>query len=116
MRHGIVLTAFICFSLSYPTSSGAADPPPGACGAAIDQVQTALDRARVRGQSLRSLPESVGAKLHHQPTARSLAAAEDQSADGVAHAIDAARALRSAGKRSECIETLQKKASLGGSE
>jgi hypothetical protein len=115
MRDGIVLIAFICVSLSCSTSSGAADPPPGACGAAIDQVQMALDRARMRGQSLTSLPESVGAKLHHQPTARSLAAAEDQSADGVAHAIDAARALRSQGKRSECIETLQTNASLGTS-
>jgi hypothetical protein len=89
--------------------AGVADPAPiGACGAAIARLETALNQARGNGRVVASAPESVGAMLHHQPTRDSVAKAQSESVQRVEASLAAAWKLRSEGKRSECVATLEK--------
>jgi hypothetical protein len=82
--------------------------PPGACGAAIARLETALNESRVQGRVVASAPQSVGATLHHQPTRDSVRKAEIESVKRVETSLATARDLRSEGKRSECISMLAK--------
>jgi hypothetical protein len=82
--------------------------PPGACGAAIARLETALQEARTQGRVVGSARESVGAMLHHQPTRDSVREAEIESVKRVETSLATARDLRSEGKRSECIAMLAK--------
>lgn len=81
---------------------------PGACGAAIAQMETALSQAHANGHVVGSAPESLTALLHHQPTRESVAKAESESEKRVEASIEIARKLRLDGKRSECIAMLEK--------
>ncbi len=106
-----VLTSAACAGTWFGTA-GAAEAgitdsaAPGACGAAIARLETALSEARAHGHVVASAPESVGAMLHHQPTRDSVAKAEIESAKRIETSLATARDLRSEGKRSECISIL----------
>jgi hypothetical protein len=82
--------------------------PPGACGAAIARLETALEQARTQGRVVASARESVGAMLHHQPTRESVREAERESVKRVETSLATAKDLRTEGKRSECISMLAK--------
>jgi hypothetical protein len=84
------------------------DPPPGACGAALARVETALSQARASGHFVASAPESVDAMRHRQPTITSVARAQTAAVEKIEHSITAARKLRTEGKRAECIGMLEK--------
>jgi hypothetical protein len=89
--------------------AGITDPVrPGACGAAIARLETALNRARADGQAVVSAPESVDALLHHQPTQESVAKAESEAQTRIETSIELARKLRFEGKRSECVSVAGK--------
>jgi hypothetical protein len=88
--------------------------PPGACGAAIGLLETALNEARARGRAVATARESVGAMLHHQPTRDSVAKAQSESFKRVEDSLATARDLRSQGKRSECVSMLEKIALSAG--
>jgi hypothetical protein len=89
--------------------AGVTDPVrPGACGAAIARLETALNRARADGQAVVTAPESVDALLHHQPTQESVAKAESEAQKRVETSIELARKLRFEGKRSECVSVARK--------
>jgi hypothetical protein len=91
------------------------DPPAGACGAAIARLETDFNQARASGHIVVSAPESVDAKLHRQPTSKSIESAQIAAVARIADAITAARKLRVDGKRAQCIFVLQQIASpLGG--
>jgi hypothetical protein len=97
------------FGTARAAQAGAADPaPPGACGAAIARLETALEEARTQGRVVASARESVGAMLHHQPTRESVREAEIESVKRVETSLATARDLRSEGKRSECVSILAK--------
>jgi hypothetical protein len=81
---------------------------PGACGAAIARLETALNRARANRRAAASAPESVDALLHHQPTQESVAKAEGEVQKRVETSIELARRLRFEGKRSECVAIIGK--------
>ena len=83
-------------------------PPPGACGAALARVETALSQARASGHIVASAPESVDAMLHRQPTSQSIARAQTAAVEKIEDSITAARKLRAEGKRAECIGMLEK--------
>jgi hypothetical protein len=93
--------------------AGLTGAPPGACGAAIARLETAWNQARASGQALATVPESVGAMLHHQPTRDSVAIAQSESERKVESSIALARKLRAEGKRAECIATVQKVSAVG---
>jgi len=106
-----VLTSAACagtwFEIARGAEAGITDSaPPGACGAAIAQLETALSEARAHGHVVASAPESVGAMLHHQPTRDSVAKAEIESVKRIETSLATARDLRSEGKRPECISIL----------
>ena len=61
-------------------------PPPGACGAALARVETALSQARASGHPV-SAPESVNAMLHRQPTSKSIAQAQTAAVEKVEDSI-----------------------------
>jgi hypothetical protein len=84
------------------------DAPPGACGAALARVETALSQARASGHIVASAPESVDAMLHRQPTSQSIARAQTAAVEKIEDSITAARKLRAEGKRAECIGMLEK--------
>ena len=89
--------------------AGVTDPVrPGACGAAIARLETALNRARANGQAVASAPQSVDALLHHQPTQESVAKAESAAQKRVETSIELARKLRLEGKRLECVVIIGK--------
>ena len=90
------------------------DAPPGACGAALARVETALSRARASGHIVASAPESVDAMLHRQPTSKSIARAQTAAVEKIEDSITAARKLRAEGKRAECVGMLEKVASQLG--
>jgi hypothetical protein len=97
------------FGTARAAQAGATEPaPPGACGAAIARLQTALEEARSQGRVVASARESVAAMLHHQPTRESVREAEIESVKRVETSLATARDLRSEGKRSECVSMLAK--------
>jgi hypothetical protein len=97
------------FGTARAAQAGVTDSaPPGACGAAIARLETALKEARTQGRVVGSARESVGAMLHHQPTRDSVREAEIESVKRVETSLATARNLRSEGKRSECISMLAK--------
>jgi hypothetical protein len=107
----LTTTAFagIWFGIARGAEAGITDSaPPGACGAAIGQLESALNlsETRAHGHVVASAPESVGAMLHHQPTRDSVAKAEIESVKRIETSLATARDLRSEGKRSECISIL----------
>jgi hypothetical protein len=53
------------------------------------------------------LPESVDARLHHQPTEESVAGAEGESKTRADQILARARQLDLDGKEAECLETLK---------
>jgi hypothetical protein len=53
------------------------------------------------------LPETVGARLHHQPTEASVANAEDQAKNRTQEVLARARQLDLDGKEAECLEALK---------
>ncbi len=109
----VVLTGAACAGTCFGTARAAeADvtdtAPPGACGAAIARLETALNEARAYGHVVANAPESIGAMLHHQPTRDSVAKAQLESAKRIETLLATARDLRSRRKRSECISLLAK--------
>ena len=66
------------------------DVPPGACGAALARVETALSQARASGHIVASAPESVDAMLHRQPTSQSIARAQTAAVEKIEDSITAA--------------------------
>jgi hypothetical protein len=107
------LTAAACagtwFGTTRAARAGVTDSaPPGACGAAIGRLETALNEARTQGRVVASAPQSIGAMLHHQPTRDSVRNAEIESVKRVETSLATARELRSEGKRSECVSMLEK--------
>ena len=93
--------------LLLPSSVSAAS-----CSAAIDRTQIAVDAALVQHSSaVPSAPESTSAKLSHQPTPATIAAAENEYG-GWANGVKAIAALRrartadAAGDASTCFAEL----------
>jgi hypothetical protein len=105
-----VLTGAACAGTSGTAQAAEAtdSAPPGACGAAIARLETALDEARAHGHVVANAPESVAAMLHHQPTRDSVAKAENESVKRIETSLTAARDLQSRRKRAECISLLAK--------
>jgi hypothetical protein len=109
----LCVTACVVSSTPFVGTAGAveaglADPPPGACGAALARVETALSQARASGHIMASAPESADALLHRQPTLTSVARAQTAVVEKIEDSITAARKLRAEGKRAECIGMLEK--------
>jgi len=108
----VVLASTDWIRAARAAEAGVTDPAPtGACRAAIERLETVMNQARANGRVVASAPESVAAMLHRQPTRDSVAKAQSEAVQRVEASLATARKLRSEGRRSECIATLEKVAS-----
>jgi hypothetical protein len=67
-----------------------------------------MSQAQANRQIVPSAPETVGARLHHQPTPETVAEAETEAEKRVDAALRLARELNSEGKESQCLVTIEK--------
>lgn len=79
----------------------------GPCSEEITRVATVLNDAQARGEVLPSAPESEFAKLHRQPTPRTVITAENEGQKKIESALARARKLDSEGKESECMAAIR---------
>ena len=79
----------------------------GRCGAEIGRLETVLSRARANKAIVGTAPESASARLHRQPTPKTVARAEAEAQKKIEAALAAARKLNSEGKDAECIAMLK---------
>jgi hypothetical protein len=80
----------------------------GPCSAEIARLEMVLGKAQFDRQAVVSAPETVDARLHHQPTPETVGKATAEAEENVEAAFAAARKLESEGKDTECVATLAK--------
>ncbi|WP_213742207.1 hypothetical protein [Bradyrhizobium sp. dw_411] len=78
------------------------------CDAEIARLQLLLQKARASGEIVGTAPESTAARLHHQPTRRSVEEATDEVAKNTDTAIAFAQKLKAEGLDAECGTMLRK--------
>jgi hypothetical protein len=92
----------------------------GPCTTEIARVEQKIREVQATappgGAGEPSLPQSVGAQLHHQPTARSVEGAESKANAEAAAALDRARKADAAGDAKACANALQDAKDLYGIE
>ena len=99
---------------------GAGAVQAGPCTAQIAQVDQQIRKAQAAGSpggaGVPSAPQSIGAQLHHQPTAQSVQSAESAAGAAAAAALDRARAADAAGDAAACDKALKEAKQLYGLE
>jgi len=102
------------YVLSLRSSSAPAigrNPPatrPELCRSEIARVELLISKARASGQAVGTAPESSVARLHRQPTVKSVDQAKGEAEKNVETALAFARELEAEGLDAECTATLQK--------
>ena len=90
----------------------------GPCTTQIAQLEQKIREAQAvsppGGPGEPSLPQSVGAQLHHQPTVRSVEGAESKANAEGAAALDRARHADAVGDATGCAKALQDAKDLYG--
>ena len=87
--------------------SGKPSAEAGACRAEIVRLELALSRARANRQVVGTAPKSSAARLHRQPTPKSVAHAATEAEKGIETALALARKLESEGMDPECTAMLK---------
>jgi len=110
-----VLTAV---AVGFVLLGGAEGVYAGPCTAQIAQLEQNIREAQAisppGGAGEPSLPQSVGAQLHHQPTVRSVEGAESKANAEGATALDRARHADAIGDATGCAKALQEAKDLYG--
>jgi hypothetical protein len=110
-----ILTAF---AVGIILLCGAEGVYAGPCTAQIAQLEQKIREAQAisppGGPGEPSLPQSVGAQLHHQPTVRSVEGAESKANAEGAAALDRARHADTVGDANGCAKALQDAKDLYG--
>jgi hypothetical protein len=78
----------------------------GPCSDEIARLETVLNQAKADREPALSAPETLGARLHRQPTPQSVEKATNGAEEKVELALAAARKLDSEGKDAACMATL----------
>ena len=90
----------------------------GPCTTEIARVEQKIHQVQASappgGSGEPSLPQSVGAQLHHQPTVHSVQGAESKAGAEAAAALDRARKADAAGDAKACTDALQDAKDLYG--
>jgi hypothetical protein len=90
----------------------------GPCTAQIAQVEQQIHKAQAAaspgGAGTPSAPQSIGAQLHHQPTAQSIQQAQNMAAARAAAAIERARKADAEGDAQACTGALNDAKQLYG--
>jgi hypothetical protein len=87
--------------------AGAVNAQAGPCAVQIAEVERYIQRSAPSADSGPTLPQSVGAQLHHQPTPGSVGGAESKArADGLA-ALDRARKADAENNADACAKAVE---------
>jgi Ca2+-binding EF-hand superfamily protein/mono/diheme cytochrome c family protein len=78
------------------------------CSAEIARLEPKLNQARTNRAVVGSYPESTAARLHRQPTPRTVERAETEAERAIEKTLALARQLESDGKDSECMAAVKK--------
>jgi hypothetical protein len=74
----------------------------GPCSNEIDRMQARIDaRVEAVARTRPSAPETPGARLHHQPTPGSIAAAESKRGDVSSHMVEAVEAAMARARKAD---------------
>jgi hypothetical protein len=92
----------LCASFSVNVEAAQA----GLCTQQADQLEAALRQSPVSPNASLTAPETIGAKLGHQPTPASVEAAETRAQSQIASVIAKAKALDAQGKHAACMRAL----------
>jgi hypothetical protein len=76
------------------------------CMQQVDRFETALRQSPMGPNAGPTAPETIGAKLGHQPTPASVEAAESRAQSRFASLIAKARALDARGEHAACMRAL----------
>jgi len=95
-------------SSAAPVSRKPSVTQPESCGAEIARVELLMSKARSGGQAVGSAPESSAARLHRQPTLKSVEQATLEAEKNVDTALAFARELEAEGLHAECTAMLQR--------
>lgn len=113
IRSGVQIT--IAIVLASATTCRA-----GPCTAQIAQVEQQIAQAQANrpesGAGQPSAPQTLGAQLHHQPSAGSVENAENKATTGSAAALDRARKADAAGDAAACHKALSDAKQIYGIE
>jgi hypothetical protein len=78
----------------------------GLCTQQADQLEADLRQSPMSPNAGFTAPETIGAKLGHQPTPASVEAAETRAQSQIASVIAKAKALDAQGKHAACMRAL----------
>jgi hypothetical protein len=78
----------------------------GVCGGAIAQLEALVDPSTENRVSTLTVPQSIGAQLHHQPTPESVRRAEENAQLRFAAILARAKILDVEGKTTECMQSV----------
>ena len=99
----LAMTAlFLCATFGVNVEAAQA----GFCTQQADQLEAALRQSPMSPNASLTAPETIGAKLGHQPTPASVEAAETGAGLQVASVIAKAKALDARGKHAACMRAL----------
>lgn len=78
----------------------------GLCGDAVAQLESLADRSMGNPGAQPTIPQSIGAQLHHQPTPESVRRAEENARLQFATILARAKILNAEGKTTECMQSV----------
>jgi len=107
MRIHILSAWLLAFVVVSTTAWSGEASPSSACRAEISRVELYLREAHANRQVIGSAPESLAARLHHQPTPQSVEHAAAEAEQTIETALALARELESKGLTRECAATLK---------
>jgi len=96
------LIMFPCVIIALDMASAHADT----CGDEIAQLEAWADQLSGQPVPTAHLPQSIDAQLHHQPTTESVRRAEENAQLRIAPILAVAKMLNTAGKSSECLQSV----------
>jgi hypothetical protein len=110
------LISFSLFMISAVASGLPEFAYAGACGEEVAKLQTFVKETKDSAFEGATESQTVGAQLHHQPTAASLARAENEANGQVENTLKEAKARDADGNETECMTLMTKARMLLGLE
>src|SRR5262249_13744705 len=101
----LVMIVFATIALDVATAD-IASAYTDTCGIQIAQLEALLDQSMGKPAPKPTLPQSIDAQLHHQPTAESVWRAEQNAQFRLRSILARARILNANGKTSECFRSV----------
>jgi hypothetical protein len=108
----LAVAVVLCAGLALNAESAHA----GACADQIAKLESTLQRSEVHGDARLTAPQSIDAKLHHQPTPASVEQARQAAQSSTYKLLAQARDLDAKGEQSACLRIVADVRSLAASQ